>query len=178
MKSYFIWAFLVLIALSVASVKADCEDEAKEDDSWFKKVGCQIKKGAEDTYHTVKKGAEDGYEAVKPLGDKIATSAKDFGNTVAKKYDEVKHKLTDEELPIDNKPAASIVNEPTEKVPLAPISGHTDTKPETKPTTGEKNTSRIVEPEGFDDRFLLQNSDPCPPGQALDHTKKHCRPAI
>ncbi|XP_065364883.1 uncharacterized protein LOC135957963 [Calliphora vicina] len=131
MKSYFIWAFLALIVLSATNVKADCGDDAKDDDSWFKKVGCQIKKGAEDTYESVKKGAEDGYEAVKPLGDKIATSAKEFGNTVAKKYDEVKHKLTDENVSIDNKPAENLhANEPTEKVPLAPLPGQTDNKPE------------------------------------------------
>lgn len=178
MKSYFIWAFLTLLVLAATTVKADCEDEVKEDDSWFKKVGCQVKKGAEDAYQTVKKGAEDGYEAVKPLGEKIATSAKEFGNTVAKKYDEVKHKLTDDEVPIDNKPTAPVTNEPTEKVPLAPIGGHTEAKSEAKSATGEKNTSRIVVPEGFDDRFLLQNNDPCPPGQALDYTKKRCRPAV
>ncbi|KAI8126803.1 hypothetical protein CVS40_3246 [Lucilia cuprina] len=131
MKSYIIWAFFALIVLSATSVRADCEDEVKEDDSWFKKVGCQIKKGAEDTYQTVKKGAEDGYEAVKPLGDKIATSAKEFGNTVAKKYDEVKHKLTDDNKPIDDKPADTLLaSEPMEKVPLAPLPGQTDNKPE------------------------------------------------
>ncbi|KAM7348509.1 uncharacterized protein ACRADG_007790 [Cochliomyia hominivorax] len=128
MKSYYVWTFLALIILCASqTVKADCEDDLKEDDSWFKKVGCQIKKGAEDTYQTVKKGAEDGYEAVKPLGDKIANSAKEFGSTVAKKYDEVKHKLTDDNVPIENKPAvASVHNEPTEKVPLAPLPGEAE----------------------------------------------------
>lgn len=181
MKSYLLWTLLALIMLSATnSVNADCEDEAKEDDSWFKKFGCQIKKGAEDTYQTVKKGAEEGYEAVKPLGEKIATSAKEFGSNVAKKYDEVKHKLTDDPVPIENQPAGHVANEPTEKVPLAPIPGASKPEAAGKSSTGEQikpTTARIVEPEGFDDRFLLQNNDPCPPGQALDY-KKHCRPAV
>lgn len=185
MKSYMVWALLALIVVSATTVRADCEDGVKEDDSWFKKVGCQIKKGAEDTYQTVKKGAEDGLEAVKPLGDKIATSAKEFGSTVAKKYDEVKHKLTDDNVPIDGKPTvAPLVHEPTEKVPLAPLAGHAEaakTDTAAKPTTGEQtktSDSSIIEHESFDDRFLLQNNNPCPPGQALDHTRKHCRPAV
>lgn len=173
---------LALIVLSATnSVNGDCDDGSKEDDSWFKKFGCQIKKGAEDTYQTVKKGAEDGYEAVKPLGEKIATSAKEFGNSVAKKYDEVKHKLTDEPVPIENQPAGHVAHEPTEKVPLAPIPG--DSKPEVvgKTSTGEQintqTTARTVEPEGFDDRFLFQTDPVCPPGQTLDH-RNHCRPSV
>lgn len=170
MKSYLIWAFLAIIVLST-TVKADCEDDQKEDDSWYKKLGCQIKKGAEDGYEAVKKASGDGIDALKPLGDKIATSTKEFGSTVAKKYDEVKHKLTDDEVAINKHADAPIANQPTEKVPLAPLPGQA----EAKPVTGEQrtSTSKVVEPISFDDRFLLQNNE-CPQGQVLDHTK-HCR---
>ncbi|EDX16531.1 GD24780 [Drosophila simulans] len=51
----------------------------------------------------------------------IGEGAKEFGSSVAQKYDELKHKLTDEPSTTPKVPVA--YDAPTEKVLLAPIGG-------------------------------------------------------
>ncbi|XP_053947829.1 uncharacterized protein LOC128856549 [Anastrepha ludens] len=118
MKSFALVVILAL-ALCVAFVHADCDDDSSKssDDGevkqFFKNLGCKIQKGAENLQ-----------ENTKPWTDKIGASAKEFGNTVAQKYDELKHKLTDDnDSNGPSTPFAVVANAPTEKVPLAPLSG-------------------------------------------------------
>ncbi|XP_005183436.1 uncharacterized protein LOC131801478 [Musca domestica] len=112
MKSLIVWTFLALILLSATKAedeKKDCGDPEKDGQvtAWFKNAGCTLK----------------------PYADTVATKAKEFGSTVAQKYDEVKHKLTDSDEKHGDEaasaPAAAVVTS-TEKVPLAPIPGHDD----------------------------------------------------
>ncbi|XP_017491137.1 PREDICTED: uncharacterized protein LOC108379302 [Rhagoletis zephyria] len=117
MKSLSLIAILAL-ALCVAYVHADCgEDSSKTSEEgevthFFKNLGCKIQKGAENLQ-----------ENAKPWTDKIGASAKEFGSTVAQKYDELKHKLTDDNKADGPSTPFPVANAPTEKVPLAPLSG-------------------------------------------------------
>lgn len=175
MKFLILWTFLAFILLATTSsvAKADnkeCGDPEKDGEikAWFKNAGC-----------TIKKSYEDISDSAKPYADQIATKAKELGNTVAQKYDEVKHKLTDsnDKPQNDGSSPAAVVEGPTEKVLLAPLSGQADAA--AKPTTGEDTLTaapKSGEPTSFDDRFLLQNND-CPKGQIHDHMNR-CRPSI
>uniref|UniRef100_A0A1B0ADJ2 Uncharacterized protein n=1 Tax=Glossina pallidipes TaxID=7398 RepID=A0A1B0ADJ2_GLOPL len=114
MKSSLWFAVAVMTALYIVNVQADCDEPSGDSDDgevkqWFKKVGCSIKKGA-----------EDFQESAKPWTDKIANSAKDFGTSVAQKFDEVRHRLTDDK-PTSEATRVGFNEEPTEKVPLAPL---------------------------------------------------------
>ncbi|XP_014092827.3 uncharacterized protein [Bactrocera oleae] len=116
MKSVTLVAILTF-ALCLAYVYADCDDSAQSNEDgevkhFFKNLGCKIQKGAENLQ-----------ENAKPWAEKIGTSAKEFGSTVAQKYDELKHKLTDDNN--ENGPSTPfpVANAPTEKVPLAPLTG-------------------------------------------------------
>ncbi|XP_037937629.1 uncharacterized protein LOC119671165 [Teleopsis dalmanni] len=116
MKSFMCLTLLGLV-LFVAYANAGCDDNSKESDegdvkSWFKNLGCSIKKGAEDLG-----------EQAKPIASKISETAKDFGNTVAQKYDELKHKLTDDTAQAASSSTPINLGAPTEKVPLAPLHG-------------------------------------------------------
>ncbi|XP_030379881.1 uncharacterized protein LOC115628061 [Scaptodrosophila lebanonensis] len=111
---------LVLLALTSNTWAADCDEAKNPDDSdfkhFFKNIGCKVKQGAEDVA-----------EAAKPYADKIGEGAKDFGNTVAQKYDQLKHRLTDDAPSSTTSTASSgaapVPVAPTERVPLAPIGG-------------------------------------------------------
>ncbi|XP_061387017.1 uncharacterized protein LOC133321963 [Musca vetustissima] len=160
MKFVIVWTFLALILLSATNAeeeKKDCGDPEKDGQvtAWFKNAGCTLK----------------------PYADTVATKAKEFGNTVAQKYDEVKHKLTDSEEKPDaasSAPAATVVTS-TEKIPLAPLPGHEDAS---KSSTGEHYKSTPVVPEAIDDRFLLQyQGRDCPNGQVRDH-RNQCRAGV
>lgn len=154
MKLFIVWTFLALILFSATNAeeeKKECGDPEKDGQvtAWFKNAGCTLK----------------------PYADQVATKAKEFGNTVSQKYDEVKHRLTDssDEKKTDSD-SAPVVITPTEKVPLAPLPGQ-------GATTGEQKSTPVV-PEGFDDRFLLQpDRFQCPKGQVRDH-QNQCRPAV
>ncbi|XP_073831946.1 uncharacterized protein [Musca autumnalis] len=114
MKFLIVWTFLALILLSATKAeeeKKDCGDAEKDGavTAWFKNAGCTLK----------------------PYADTVTNKAKEFGSTVAQKYDEVKHKLTDSDEKHEDAaaaPAAAAVVTSTEKVPLAPLpgSGHED----------------------------------------------------
>lgn len=108
---------ILAFALCFAYVQADCDDSAQSNEDgdvkqFFKNLGCKIQKGAENLQDTAK-----------PWAEKIGTSAKEFGNTVAQKYDELKHKLTDDDNSNGPSTPFPVANAPTEKVPLAPLSG-------------------------------------------------------
>ncbi|KAH8420018.1 hypothetical protein KR009_005015 [Drosophila setifemur] len=113
MKSLVVYSLVgIFLLVACLEVRADCDEPKGPDDSdlgqFFKKVGCQVKKGAEELS-----------EAAKPYADKIAEGAKSFGSKVAENYDTLKHKLTDES---STTPRGQVpYDAPTEKVPLAPI---------------------------------------------------------
>ncbi|SPP78020.1 uncharacterized protein LOC117580780 [Drosophila guanche] len=116
MKSFLLCStlFAVLLIVQVqVQVRADCDETKSPDDSdfkhFFKNLGCKVKQGAEDVA-----------EAAKPYTDKIGEGAKDFGSSVAHKYDELKHRLSDD-TSSPKPPSAVPYDAPTEKVPLAPI---------------------------------------------------------
>ncbi|XP_067641941.1 uncharacterized protein [Eurosta solidaginis] len=112
--------FFLTFAFCVANVHADCNDDnSKSSDEgevthFFKNLGCKIQKGAENLQ-----------ENAKPWTEKLGASAKEFGSSVAQKYDELKHKLTDENKDAGPSTPFPIANAPTEKVPLAPLFGET-----------------------------------------------------
>ncbi|XP_020802072.1 uncharacterized protein LOC110179054 [Drosophila serrata] len=115
MKSFVVYSLIGLVLLvAIAGVRCDCDDEKAPDESglthFFKNLGCKVNQGAKDVA-----------DAAKPFADKIGEGAKDFGSSVAQKYDEFKHKLTDEASTTPKAPVA--YDAPTEKVPLAPIGG-------------------------------------------------------
>ncbi|KAH8287494.1 hypothetical protein KR054_008805 [Drosophila jambulina] len=115
MKSSVVCSLIGLVLLvAVAEVRGECDEEKKPDESdfkhFFKNLGCKVNQGAKDVA-----------EAAKPYTDKIGEGAKEFGSSVAQKYDELKHKLTDEGSTTPKAPIA--YDAPTEKVPLAPIGG-------------------------------------------------------
>ncbi|XP_075154495.1 uncharacterized protein LOC142228075 [Haematobia irritans] len=112
MKFVLLWTFLALIVLSTTTTKAEdepkkeCGDPEKDGQvtAWFKNAGCTLK----------------------PYADTVATKAKEFGSTVAKTYNDVKHSLTDsDEKPAEDQPSTPVTVTSTEKVPLAPIPGTT-----------------------------------------------------
>uniref|UniRef100_A0A1A9WS68 Secreted protein n=1 Tax=Glossina brevipalpis TaxID=37001 RepID=A0A1A9WS68_9MUSC len=111
--------FVIMTTLYIVNVKADCDNPSSDNSDegevkqWFKKVRCSIKKGAEDIQ-----------ESAKPWTDKISSSAKEFSTSVAQKFDEVKHRLTDEK-PSTEATRISLNDEITEKVPLAQLSSTT-----------------------------------------------------
>ncbi|XP_034118316.1 uncharacterized protein LOC117577582 [Drosophila albomicans] len=113
MKSIVILCSIVLglMLLSCETHAADCDASRDPEDSdfknFFKNIGCKVSQGAEQVV-----------EAAKPYAEKIGEGAKDFGSTVAQKYDELKHRLTDDA----STPKATVTYDaPTERVPLAPI---------------------------------------------------------
>lgn len=170
-----VFALLIVGCLAIWSVNAGCDDGSKDSNegdvtAWFKNLGCQIKKGAEDLQ-----------ESAKPWVEKIAANTKEFGHTVAQKYDEVKHKLTDEGKPLETAPRAAPLNEPTEKVPLAPLPsaatltdglGEHSQIPESY-ARADSLGSDINQPEAIDLRFLLQPNR-CRSDEVIDHTGR-CR---
>uniref|UniRef100_W8CBS7 Uncharacterized protein n=1 Tax=Ceratitis capitata TaxID=7213 RepID=W8CBS7_CERCA len=122
MKSFTLLVVLAL-ALCLTYVHADCGDSSQSNEDgevkqFFKNLGCKIQKGAENLQ-----------ENAKPWADKIGSSAKEFGSTVAQKYDELKHKLTDDNNSDGPSTPFPVANAPTEKVPLAPLSGEAAAAP-------------------------------------------------
>lgn len=172
-----LFVLLIVGSLAIWSVQGACDDGSKDSNdgdvtAWFKNLGCQIKKGAEDLQ-----------ESAKPWAEKIAANAKEFGHTVAQKYDEVKHKLTDDDKSTESTARAMHLSGPTEKVPLAPLPSaaaltdglgeHTPPSESSQTDTADDMKSETNQPVAFDLRFILQPYK-CPYGQALDHTHK-CR---
>lgn len=159
--------------MAILSVYGDCDEKSKDDSdvtAWFKNLGCHIKKGAEDLQ-----------ESAKPWAEKIAANAKEFGHTVAQKYDEVKHKLTDEDKSTESALKAIPLNIPTEKVPLAPLpsaAAITSDKGEHSslpvfPKATVQSDNENYRPEAIDQRFILQPYK-CRSDEVIDHTGK-CR---
>ncbi|EDW27154.1 GL16381 [Drosophila persimilis] len=115
MKSFVLCSLIALLLIDVAvvQVRADCDETKGPDESdfkhFFKSLSCKVKQGAEDVA-----------EVAKPYTDKIGEGAKDFGSSVAQKYDELKHRLSDD-TSSPKPPSAVPFDAPTEKVPLAPI---------------------------------------------------------
>lgn len=103
----------LMLLVAVAEVRGECDEVKAPEESdfkhFFKNLGCKVNQGAKDVA-----------EAAKPYAEKIGEGAKDFGSSVAQKYDELKHKLTDEGSTTPKAPIA--YDAPTEKVLLAPIS--------------------------------------------------------
>ncbi|XP_001991904.2 uncharacterized protein LOC6564559 [Drosophila grimshawi] len=98
---------LVLLMRANGAQAADCVTEDTGITGFFKTLGCKVKQGAEDVA-----------DAAKPYTDKIGEGAKELGSSVAQKYDELKHRLTDDA----STPKTSVAYDaPTERVPLAPI---------------------------------------------------------
>ncbi|EDX02886.1 uncharacterized protein LOC6525958 [Drosophila yakuba] len=115
MKSLVVCSWIGLVLLMAAGqVRAECDEAKSPEDSdfkhFFKNLGCKVNQGAKEVA-----------EAAKPYTDKIGEGAKEFGSSVAHKYDELKHKLTDEPSTTPKVPVA--YDAPTEKVLLAPIGG-------------------------------------------------------
>ncbi|XP_017064048.1 uncharacterized protein LOC108103174 [Drosophila eugracilis] len=115
MKSFVVCSLIGLVLLVAAGqVRAECDDTKSPEDSdighFFKNLGCKFNQGAKEVV-----------EATKPYAEKIGEGAKEFGSSVAHKYDELKHKLTEELSTTPKVPVA--YDAPTEKVLLAPIGG-------------------------------------------------------
>ncbi|KAH8238617.1 hypothetical protein KR032_011461 [Drosophila birchii] len=115
MKSFVVYSLIGLMLLvAVAEVRGECDEEKAPDESdfkhFFKNLGCNVNQKAKEVA-----------QAAQPYADKLSEGAKDFGSTVAQKYDELKHKLTDDASTTPKAPIA--YDAPTEKVPLAPIGG-------------------------------------------------------
>ncbi|ALC48326.1 CG9691 [Drosophila busckii] len=114
MKWFIICALFVAVALlSARAHAADCDQAKNPEDSdfknFFRSVSCKVKQGA-----------EEAAIVVKPYTDKIGDGAKEIGSSVANKFDELKHKFTDEGTTA-KAPTVMPFNAPTERVPLAPI---------------------------------------------------------
>lgn len=113
MRSITICCALLGLVLLCGSARAECDGTRNADDSdftsFFKSLGCKVKQGAEDVA-----------EAAKPYAEKIGEGAKDFGSSVAQKYDEIKHRLSDD-ASTPKSPSTLQFDAPTERVPLAPI---------------------------------------------------------
>lgn len=109
MRSITISCALLGLVLLCGSARAECDGTRNADDSdftsFFKSLGCKVK---------------DVAEAAKPYADKIGEGAKDFGSSVAQKYDEIKHRLSDD-ASTPKSPSTLQFDAPTERVPLAPI---------------------------------------------------------
>lgn len=115
MRSIHICCTLLGLVLLCGTARAECDGTRNPDDSdftsFFKSLGCKVKQGAEDVA-----------EAAKPYAEKIGEGAKDIGSSVAQKYDELKHRLTDDGSTTPKSPVLSLQYDgPTERVPLAPI---------------------------------------------------------
>lgn len=169
---------ILAFALFFAYVHADCDDSAQSNEDgdvkqFFKNLGCKIQKGAENLQ-----------ENAKPWAEKIGTSAKEFGNTVAQKYDELKHKLTDENDSNGPSTPFPVANAPTEKVPLAPLSGEaaaSSSNPAVAapvPAAGKGEPADTIPntPLSIDDRFLFQTHE-CRKGEAVDQ-RRQCPPNV
>ncbi|EDW65762.1 uncharacterized protein [Drosophila virilis] len=114
MKAIIIFcSVLGLVLLSSQCRAADCDEVKNPDDSdfknFFKNFGCKVKQGAGEVA-----------DAARPYAEKIGEGAKDFTSSVAQKYDELKHRLTDD-ASTPRSPITGIPDAPTERVPLAPI---------------------------------------------------------
>lgn len=114
MRSIHICCTLLGLVLLCGTARAECDGTRNPDDSdftsFFKSLGCKVKQGAEDVA-----------EAAKPYAEKIGEGAKDIGSSVAQKYDELKHRLTDDGSTTPKSPLSLQYDGPTERVPLAPI---------------------------------------------------------
>lgn len=169
MKFYLAWTFLAVVLMSAINVNADGCGAAEGDgevSAFFKNLGCKIKTGAEDTY-----------EASKPYLEKAGNTVKEFGSNVKQGINDLKDKLTaDDDVP-KAEGSQVVMDAPTEKVPLAPLPGQENVVTKTGELKLDIPTPRsIIEPDGFDNRFLLQQNE-CPKGQVLDY-KKRCRPEV
>lgn len=143
MRSITICCALLGLVLLCGSARAECDGTRNADDSdftsFFKSLGCKVK---------------DVAEAAKPYADKIGEGAKDFGSSVAQKYDEIKHRLSDD-ASTPKSPSTLQFDAPTERVPLAPIAPTVPANVLNGDPLGKCRDSLYLAPTHFLDLILL-----------------------